>query len=83
MSSPLSMQSDERLIYTLFFSRFTVPVLWDKKFNTIVNNENSEIIRILNTAFNEFLQGGARLLPRKIALPNRRVERNPDGSIPT
>jgi putative glutathione S-transferase len=38
-----------------FFSRFTVPVLWDKKFNTIVNNESSEIIRIFNTAFNEFL----------------------------
>ncbi|KAL5522578.1 hypothetical protein ACEPAG_8595 [Sanghuangporus baumii] len=35
--------------------RYTVPVLWDKKLNTIVNNESSEIIRILNTAFNEFL----------------------------
>eukprot|EP00842_Homolaphlyctis_polyrhiza_P000270 jgi/Hompol1/1243/HPOL_003111-RA len=31
--------------------RFTVPVLWDKKLKTIVNNESSEIIRILNTAF--------------------------------
>ena len=35
--------------------RFTVPVLWDKKQNTIVNNESSEIIRILNTAFNDLL----------------------------
>ena len=35
--------------------RFTVPVLWDKKLHTIVNNESSEIIRIFNTAFNEFL----------------------------
>jgi len=33
--------------------RVTVPVLWDKKTKTIVNNESSEIIRILNTAFNE------------------------------
>jgi len=33
-------------------SRVTVPVLWDKKTNKIVNNESSEIIRILNTAFN-------------------------------
>lgn len=33
--------------------RVTVPVLWDKKTNTIVNNESSEIIRIFNTAFNE------------------------------
>ena len=31
----------------------TVPVLWDKHTQTIVNNESSEIIRILNTAFNE------------------------------
>lgn len=35
--------------------RFTVPVLWDKKTQTIVNNESSEIIRIFNTAFNDFL----------------------------
>lgn len=33
--------------------RVTVPVLWDKKTETIVNNESAEIIRILNTAFNE------------------------------
>ena len=32
----------------------TVPVLWDKQQNTIVNNESSEIIRMLNSAFNEF-----------------------------
>ncbi|MEM7179897.1 MAG: glutathione S-transferase family protein [Spirochaetota bacterium] len=30
----------------------TVPILWDKKTETIVNNESSEIIRIFNTAFN-------------------------------
>jgi len=35
--------------------RFSVPILWDKKTHTIVNNESSEIIRIFNTAFNEFL----------------------------
>ncbi|KAF9051453.1 glutathione S-transferase [Panaeolus papilionaceus] len=38
-----------------YSGRFTVPVLWDKKLHTIVNNESSEIIRIFNTAFNEFL----------------------------
>ncbi|THH06022.1 hypothetical protein EW145_g4367 [Phellinidium pouzarii] len=38
-----------------FDGKFTVPVLWDKKLQTIVNNESSEIIRILNTAFNEFI----------------------------
>nr|XP_002739449.1 PREDICTED: glutathione S-transferase omega-like 2-like [Saccoglossus kowalevskii] len=32
----------------------TVPVLWDKKTSTIVNNESAEILRMLNTEFNEF-----------------------------
>lgn len=32
--------------------RVTVPVLWDKKTNTIVSNESSEIIRMFNSAFN-------------------------------
>lgn len=35
--------------------RFTVPVLWDKKSQKIVNNESSEIIRIFNTEFNELI----------------------------
>lgn len=30
----------------------TVPVVWDKKNETIVNNESSQIIRFFNTAFN-------------------------------
>ncbi len=32
--------------------RVTVPILWDKKQETIVSNESSEIIRMFNTAFN-------------------------------
>ncbi len=32
--------------------RVTVPVLWDRKRETIVSNESSEIIRMFNTAFN-------------------------------
>jgi len=32
----------------------TVPLLWDKKQQTIVNNESSEIIRMLNSAFDAF-----------------------------
>jgi glutathionyl-hydroquinone reductase len=34
-----------------YTGRATVPVLWDKQENTIVNNESSEIIRMLNAAF--------------------------------
>ncbi|MGF6770997.1 putative glutathione S-transferase [Paraburkholderia sp. GAS199] len=34
-----------------YSGRVTVPVLWDKKRATIVNNESSEIIRMLNSAF--------------------------------
>jgi len=33
-------------------TRVTVPILWDKKLNTIVNNESADIIRILNSDFN-------------------------------
>lgn len=35
--------------------RFTVPVLWDKKNSTIVNNESSEIIRMFNSEFNALI----------------------------
>lgn len=34
-----------------YAGRFTVPILWDKKTRTIVNNESSEIIRMFNAAF--------------------------------
>ena len=34
-----------------YTGRATVPVLWDKKRNTIVSNESAEIIRMLNSSF--------------------------------
>ena len=34
-------------------TRVTVPVLWDKQKESIVSNESAEIIRMLNSAFNE------------------------------
>jgi len=36
---------------TRYSGRVTVPVLWDKKTQTIVSNESSEIIRMMNSAF--------------------------------
>lgn len=51
---------DSQFMYQLYLKaapdyqgRVTVPVLWDKQTNQIVNNESSEIIRIFNDAFNE------------------------------
>jgi glutathionyl-hydroquinone reductase len=37
-----------------YSGRVSVPVLWDKKRKTIVNNESPEIIRMLNSAFDGF-----------------------------
>lgn len=44
----------------------TVPVLWDKKQQTIVNNESSEIIRMLNSAFDAFGNGGVDFYPEAL-----------------
>ena len=35
--------------------KYSVPILWDKKKNQIVNNESEDIIRMLNTAFDDYL----------------------------
>lgn len=35
-------------------TKFTVPILFDLKTKAVVNNESSEIVRMLNTAFNEW-----------------------------
>ena len=35
-------------------TRFTVPILWDKKTNSIVSNESADIIRDLYTQFDAF-----------------------------
>lgn len=43
----------------------TVPILWDKKTETIVNNESSQIIRILNTAFNDLTGNHVDFYPQE------------------
>ena len=36
--------------------KYTVPILWDTKTKTIVNNESSEIIRMFNGPFARFMK---------------------------
>ncbi|ELD1796803.1 glutathione S-transferase family protein [Vibrio fluvialis] len=54
---PLFGHTKMHQIYTQaksdYTGRVTVPVLWDKKTQTIVSNESSEIIRMFNSAFNK------------------------------
>lgn len=33
-----------------------MPVLWDRKLQTIVNNESAEVLRILNDGFNDLAE---------------------------
>lgn len=50
-----------------FTGRATVPILWDKKTGTIVNNESADILRMLNTAFAALGAGGPDLYPSDLA----------------
>jgi glutathionyl-hydroquinone reductase len=49
-----------------FTGRATVPVLWDRATRTIVNNESSEIIRMLNSEFDEFGNSALDLYPQEL-----------------
>ena len=43
--------------------RVTVPVLWDKQEETIVNNESEEILRMLDTEFDDYAARDVDLYP--------------------
>ena len=45
--------------YDKYDGKYSVPVLWDKKTNRIVNNESADILRHLSTAFNHLLPEGS------------------------
>lgn len=49
-----------------YTGRVTVPVLWDKKEQTIVSNESSEIIRMLNEAFDEWGDKSVDIYPKPL-----------------
>ncbi|MDW8844606.1 glutathione S-transferase C-terminal domain-containing protein [Erwinia sp. MMLR14_017] len=54
-------------LYTLaddtFTGRATVPVLWDKKTHTIVNNESADIVRMFNSGFGKLARTDIDLCP--------------------
>ena len=50
----------------LYTGRTTVPTLWDKKNQTVVSNESSEIIRMLNLAFADIAGDGVDYYPEDL-----------------
>lgn len=51
-----------------YTGRVTVPVLWDKKTATIVNNESSEILRMFNSAFDDIGAKSGDYYPENLRL---------------
>ncbi|MBS2017068.1 MAG: glutathione S-transferase family protein [Deltaproteobacteria bacterium] len=49
-----------------YTGRVTVPVLWDKKAKTIVNNESREIMRLFDTAFDAIAENPKTLAPASL-----------------
>jgi glutathionyl-hydroquinone reductase len=50
-----------------YTGRATVPVLFDKQHNTIVNNESADIVRMLNASFGKFADDSLDLYPASLA----------------
>lgn len=57
-------------IYTradpLYTGRATVPVLWDRERQTIVNNESADILRMLNSGFGALADDSVDLYPQDL-----------------
>lgn len=50
-----------------YTGRVTTPVLWDKQEGTIVNNESRQILRMLDTEFDDLAASEVTLLPPSLA----------------
>jgi putative glutathione S-transferase len=50
----------------VYTGRVTVPVLWDKERGTIVSNESADIIRMLNSAFDDFADASLDFYPEEL-----------------
>jgi glutathionyl-hydroquinone reductase len=50
-----------------YSGRASVPILWDKASETIVNNESADIIRMLNSAFAAFTEERTDYYPAELA----------------
>jgi glutathionyl-hydroquinone reductase len=49
-----------------YSGRVTVPVLWDKQTQSIVNNESREIIRMFDTEFNDIASKNVNFYPKDL-----------------
>jgi putative glutathione S-transferase len=68
-----------------YTGKVTVPTLWDKKTKRIVNNESSEIIRMLDTEFNVITGNNTEYYPAalraKIDAANERIYNNVNNGV--
>ena len=51
-----------------FTGRATIPVLWDKKTQTIVNNESADIVRMFNSGFGALADESVDLYPEALRI---------------
>lgn len=68
-----------------FTGRATVPILWDKVNKVVVNNESADIIRMLNTAFDDLTGSTLDLYPDEFVTDmdtlNKRVYENLNNGV--
>ncbi|MBJ7552844.1 glutathione S-transferase family protein [Marinomonas spartinae] len=71
MGDPLYHSSFAHQLYTRakadYSGRVTVPILWDKRTQTIVSNESADIIRMFNSAFNDLTGNTLDFYPSELS----------------